>query len=898
MQQIQYERQLRGWSQADLAERLGCDARTIRRWEKGESSPTPYFRQQLVTLFDKNAKELGLLGDDYELPSPPVLDASPTPVNQPVPGLPFPSMKTSYRKIMGFLPPTDSRTIQPRKQAVQNIYRKLLQTDITALALTGMGGVGKSTLAALLYRFAEEQRQASQGPFLAEALWLTIDPAVTFADLMGNIFEIFEKPFPVLDNLAPPNQAVTLFNILNMADKPRLIVLDQFENLLSWDTGQALSERPGVGEWLDIINSQPCSCRILLTSRPRPVGTRKYPPTYLQEYSVQGLTLHEGVTLLQNQGVQGTEGELQTAVTRCAGHALSLTLLASLVYDHNIALATLFNGSTILTDDIATNLLDQIYQEQLSDRQRELLQAFSIYREPVPLEAVQVIVSHIPKKELLSALKALCIQHLLEKNAQKGYYQVHAIIADYTRESLKENGHTAKGEVLRVAHTNAAQYYLQMAIQNSTQDTREQISDIHSFVEALWHYCQAEEWLEAFHLMEQEGIFIDPYRWGRNVRLLELYQVMLDRWHPNKKQAALLYGNLGEIFKGWGPIERARDYLEQALQIYKEESNIIGQAKTLKDIGIIHYNSGKKDQALFFHKKALELFRETKDLHGEGIMLNYLGRTYSGLGQSEQAEKQYEQALSILRMLNDRREEGWTLYSLGRIYYSRGRKDQASIYFEEALNKLREIGDQEREGWVLISIGRIYEDTKEIYNAEKCYKRALDLLKNTGNYRGEARSLNNLGDVSNMIENSQEYYMQSIKIYKEIGDYGGEGWTLTNLGRTYVQQGNTEKALECYRQAFKIYQETEDLLGKARMLYYIGLFFLEKQNYEIAAACFLLVKSSTTVQNSLSVASQKLLEGMREEIISEDGFLTPNLDECIIIVKAWFKSSLNHCDNW
>src|SRR5438105_4246303 len=38
----------------------------------------------------------------------------------------------------------------------------------------------------------------------------------------------------------------------------------------------------------------PGACRILLTSRPWPQGTREYPPTYLQEYSVEGLDIMEG----------------------------------------------------------------------------------------------------------------------------------------------------------------------------------------------------------------------------------------------------------------------------------------------------------------------------------------------------------------------------------------------------------------------------------------------------------------------------------------------------------------------------------------------------------------------------------------------------------------------------
>ena len=60
-------RELRGWSQAKVAEQIGTDATTVSRWERGLFSPTPYFRERLCTLFDKNAEELGLL----ESPSQP-----------------------------------------------------------------------------------------------------------------------------------------------------------------------------------------------------------------------------------------------------------------------------------------------------------------------------------------------------------------------------------------------------------------------------------------------------------------------------------------------------------------------------------------------------------------------------------------------------------------------------------------------------------------------------------------------------------------------------------------------------------------------------------------------------------------------------------------------------------
>src|SRR6266516_2691735 len=93
----------------------------------------------------------------------------------------------SSRSLIDFLPLTDPRTIQQREEAVKDIYTKLTQPDMTALVLTGIGGLGKSTLAALVYRYAEEQRRAEKEPFAAEALWLTIEPAVTMVDVAATL---------------------------------------------------------------------------------------------------------------------------------------------------------------------------------------------------------------------------------------------------------------------------------------------------------------------------------------------------------------------------------------------------------------------------------------------------------------------------------------------------------------------------------------------------------------------------------------------------------------------------------------------------------------------------------------------------------------------------------------
>src|SRR6185437_7398286 len=72
-EKLKYARELRGWSQEELARRVSCladgighrgvvlDVSTISRWERGRNFPSPFYRQLLCSLFEMNAAELGLL---------------------------------------------------------------------------------------------------------------------------------------------------------------------------------------------------------------------------------------------------------------------------------------------------------------------------------------------------------------------------------------------------------------------------------------------------------------------------------------------------------------------------------------------------------------------------------------------------------------------------------------------------------------------------------------------------------------------------------------------------------------------------------------------------------------------------------------------------------------------
>jgi tetratricopeptide (TPR) repeat protein len=748
--------------------------------------------------------------------------------------------KRAYRGIMGIPPPTDPRTIQQRETVVKDIFARLIQSDITAVVLTGIGGVGKSTLAALVYRYAEEQRRAGNGPFKAEAIWLNIDPAVTFADLAGNLFEVLGKPLPDFTNLSLQHQAMALLNVLNTADQPRLVVLDQFENLLDVQTGHALADRPGVAEWLDAINSQQCICRILLTSRLWPQGTHEYPPTYMQEYFVKGLEVAEGIELLRKLRIDAADTDLRTVVEYCQGHAFALTLLASLLRTRHLSLASFFQDpiyAQIWSGNVARNVLDCIYTLHLNDEQRKLLLAFSVYRKPVHVSAAQALSDagdEGPKMQVHSALDALLNQHLLQAWGE-GRYQLHTIVASYAQSHFVEGNEQANWQALRTAHAKAAQHYVHYASRVCPpREERRLSSDVEPLVEAVWHNCQAEQWQEAYALMEREGIYATLKRSGGNAILLELYLLLfpLDKWHPDRSQEARIYSQLGVVYRMLGRMERAMEYLENALHIYKEQEDALGEAMTLNELGRVYAELGSRERARGDYEQALHIYQEQGDSVGEGCSLNNLGWIYITLGMDEHAQEYYERALSIFREVRDRRGEAETLNNLGRVYEDLGQREQAQVYYEEALSIFSEEGDRKGEGWSLNNLGKVYRKLRQ-------------------------------------YEQSMHYLEQALQIRKEI-DRRGEGRTLKNLGTVHEMLGNKQQAMQYYQEALQIAQEVEDREGQGKTLRNLGKLYIDQQRYDVALALLLLARTILNeAQSSYYDESQRGLATLRKAIGDE-----------------------------
>src|SRR5712692_9990996 len=86
-----------------------------------------------------------------------------------------PFSSSMYHDLTGTPPPTDAESIQQRKTVVEEVYALLIQPHISSVVLTGIGGIGKSTLAALVSQYSEKRPIASTCPFAGEGHWLTMN---------------------------------------------------------------------------------------------------------------------------------------------------------------------------------------------------------------------------------------------------------------------------------------------------------------------------------------------------------------------------------------------------------------------------------------------------------------------------------------------------------------------------------------------------------------------------------------------------------------------------------------------------------------------------------------------------------------------------------------------------
>jgi WD40 repeat protein len=308
----------------------------------------------------------------------------------------------------------------------------LIQERCRVVALLGMGGIGKTSLAAKL-------SQKVQGWF-EYVIWRSLYNAPPLFDLLANLIQFFSHE-QVLETDLPKSVDGRISQLIEYLQQQRcLIVLDNVETIMQ--TGAyAGCYREGYEDYgllIKRLGQVMHQSSLVLTSREKPKNIASLGGETLAVRSLQlsGLEVVAGQKIFEAKGFSGSESELPAVVERYAGNALALKIVATTiqdVFDGNVA--EFLQNYTAVFGSIR-DLLDQQFS-RLANLEKDIMYWLAINREPVSLSQIREdIVSPIPPQNLLEALESLVRRSLVEKST--ALFTLQPVVMEYVTQRLIE----------------------------------------------------------------------------------------------------------------------------------------------------------------------------------------------------------------------------------------------------------------------------------------------------------------------------------------------------------------------------------------------------------------------------------------------------------------------------
>lgn len=329
-----------------------------------------------------------------------------------------------------------------RCDELQTLEQWIVTERCKLVALLGMGGMGKTTLAAKL-----AEQLAGEFDYL---IWRSLRNTPPVEDILTEAIAFLSNQQPV--NL-PENRDRQLSLLMTCLRSSRcLVVLDNAESILSAGdapNGNSDSLRAGryrlgyegYGELLRRVGEERHSSCLILTSREQPREIAILQGSQARSLQLQGLPQAEGQKLLETIGsLPVSDPQLSAIVEHYGGNPLALKLVAAGIRDllgRKVSefLELLQQGSFVFGD--IYDLLERHF-ERLSNLEQEVMYWLAIAREPICIKDLQSdLLSPESRFKLTDTLKSLQQRSLLEVTA--GSFTLQPAVMEYTTNRFIEH---------------------------------------------------------------------------------------------------------------------------------------------------------------------------------------------------------------------------------------------------------------------------------------------------------------------------------------------------------------------------------------------------------------------------------------------------------------------------
>lgn len=312
------------------------------------------------------------------------------------------------------------------------------------------------------------------------------------------------------------------------------------------------------------------------------------------------------------------------------------------------------------------------------------------------------------------------------------------------------------------------------------------------------------------------------------------------------KARILVLNELSSHYKNVNP-EISYDCAAQAYELAKKGNDKKGKAEALNNIGHYFRKTYDFDRALEYFQQALDIYRKLKADHDIANIYDNIGHIHWHKGDFSGALDYYKRSLGTFIALDDPKRQSLSFNNLGSVYFRLGMYDESMSNFLNSLSIREDMNDPLLHS-TLNNLGNIYVRLNDYEKALEMYQRSLE-YKQKANINTQS-TLNNIGNIyikQNDFESALRFLSEALKINEENKDEKRIATSLNNIAIVYEEEGRLDEALYNYQKALNLKQKVGDTYGYANTSKNLGNIFLIKKDYK---------QSDIYLQESLETAKK------------------------------------------